>query len=328
MPRNSLTAATVLALAVLLAGCQGPSSEPAEHHDYRTFPAADGKLVRIEVSSLDPEVEVAAGDTIIVEVSLSARASSRAAANRWVERRKPQIDDSPAALEIRAVKRSGSFFVGSLRTKSHLRVVLPPTCRLEVTSSSGDVRVDGGETLVTPVRITTSSGDVSVRGGVRSLEVRTVSGDIKTTGKDLDQLRLRSTSGDVTVRAPLRTMLADTTSGDLRLEDLIGDLSAHTTTGDIRAEWENLPAGGSIRADTTSGDVRLRLPSLAGVAGELRTRTGSVRTTAAGRWERKDRHFVLVPAPHEAPTAEAIPGRAGASVEVSTRSGDISLRPT
>lgn len=328
MPRNALTLTTVLALAVLLAGCQGSSSEPAEHHDYRTFPAADGKLVRLELSSLDPEVEVAAGDTITVEVSLSARAGSRAAAARWVERRTPQIDDSPAVLEIRAVRRTGTFFVGSLRTTSHLRVVLPPTCRLEITTSSGDVRVDGGETLTAPVRITTVSGDVTVRGGVRSLEVRTASGDIKLTGKDLDHLQLRSTSGDATVRAPLRTVLADTTSGDLRLEKLIGDLSAHTTTGDTRAEWAYVPAGASIRADATSGDVRLRLPSLAGVAGELRTRTGSVRTTALGRWERKERHFVLVPPPREAPPVDDSPGRTSVTVEVSTRSGDISLRPT
>ncbi len=328
MPRNALALAPLLVLATLLAGCQGPSSEPAEHHDYRSFPAAEGKLVRIDVSSLDPEIEVAPGDTITVEVSLSARASSRAAAARWVERRTPQIDDSPSALEIRAARRKGSLFVGSRRTRSDLRIVLPPSCRLEITTSSGDVRIDGGATLTAPVRIATTSGDVSVRAGVRALEVRTASGDIKATGKDLDQLQLRSTSGDATVRAPLRALMADTTSGDLRLESLIGNLSAHTTTGDIYAEWAYLPAGASIRADTTSGDVRLRFPSLAGVAGELRSRTGAVRSNAPGRWERKDRHFLLVPMPHEAPTAEATTGRAGASVEVSTRSGDISLRPT
>ncbi|MEP0775490.1 MAG: DUF4097 family beta strand repeat protein [Acidobacteriota bacterium] len=328
MPRPRLTLVSVLALASLAGGCHSPSSPLAEHKETTTFPAADGKLVRIELTSLDPEILVAAGDSITVEVNLSARAGSRAAAARWVERRRPRIDDSPAALEIRAGRRAGAFFVGSLRTSSQLRVVLPPTCRLEVTTSSGDVRIDGTETLSSPVRVATTSGDVTVRGGVRTLEVKTTSGDLRLSGKELENLQLRSTSGDATVRAPLRSLLADTTSGDLRLEGLTGSLSIQTTSGDVRAEWASLSPDTRIRVGTTSGDVRLRLPSLADLTGELRTRTGNVRTQASGRWERKDRHYVLLPAPPEAPPAEAPPGRAGSTVEVSTRSGDISLRQT
>jgi len=328
MPRKKLTFAPLAALAILLAGCQRPPAEPATYHDTRSFPAAEGKLVRLHVSSLDPEIVVAAGDHITVEVRLSAQASSGAAAARWVERHTPQIDDSPAALEIRAARRWGTLMVGFLRTTAHLRVVLPPSCRLEITTSSGDVSIDGTETLNAPVRITTTSGDVSVRGGVRSLEVRTTSGDLQATGQELEQLQLRSTSGDATVRAPLRAVLADATSGDLRLEGLRGDLSAHSTSGDVRAAWADLPAGASIRAETTSGDVRLRLPSLAGVTGELRTRTGTVRTKAPGRWERRDRHLVLIPSPHGAPPPEEAPGGAKVTVDVSTRSGDISLRST
>ncbi len=329
MPRPRLTFAAVLTLAVLLPGCHSPSSRWAEYREVTTFPVADGKLVRLQLASLDPEVVVAAGDSITVEVNLSARAASRAAAARWVERRRPRIDDSPAALEIRAARLSGAFFVGSLRTSSQLLVVLPPTCRLEVTTSSGDVRINGTETLSSPVRITTTSGDVTVRGGVRTLEVRTTSGDLRIIGTDLENLQLRSTSGGVTVRAPLRSLLADTTSGDLRLEQLAGRCSIHTTSGDVRAEWASLAPGTTIRVDTTSGDVRLRLPSLTDLTGELRTRTGSVRTQASGRWERKDRHYVLLPAPPEAPTLESPPGQhPSATVEVSTRSGDISLRQT
>ncbi len=326
MPRKVLILAATAALAALLAGCQRPPAEPAEFHDARSFPAGEGKLVRLDVGSLDPEIEVAAADTITVEVRLSAHASSRAAAARWVERHAPKIDDSPAALEIRAVRRGGTLIVGFLRTHSHLRVVVPPSCGLEITTSSGDVSIDGRETLTAPARITTTSGDITVRGGVRALEVRTVSGDLKATGNGLEQLQLRSTSGDATVHAPLRTVLADTTSGDLRLENLIGDLSAYATSGDLRAEWADLPVDASIRAETTSGDVRLTLPSLTGVTGELRTRSGSVRTHAPGRWERKDRYFVLVPVLPGLPPAEAAPGSGGVTIKVSTRSGDILLR--
>lgn len=327
MPRSTLTLAPLLALAALAGGCRGASFEPVEYHDHRSFPAADGKLVRIDVFSLNPEIDVAPGDAIAVEVSLSARAASRAAAARWVQLHAPQIDDSPAALEIHAAHRRGSFVVGSLRTTSHLRIVVPASCRLEVTTSSGEVSIDGSETLSGPVRLTTTSGDVSVRGGVRVLEVQTVSGDLKVAGVDLEQLQVRSTSGNVTVRAPLRSTMADTTSGTVRLDGLVGDLSAHTTSGDLRAAWGELAAGVSIRADTTSGDVRLRLPSLAVVTGELRTRTGTIRTRAPGRWERKNRHFVLIPTPREAPI-DSTPDRGGVSVQVSTRSGDISLRST
>lgn len=315
-----------LAAAVLLTGCAGPSREPVQYLDHRTFPVTEGKLVRIEGGFFDPEIQVTAVSEISVEVALSARASTSAAANRWLQRHRPTMEDSPAVLTIRAPRRARKLLVGSLRTRSHLRVMLPPNCQLEVTSSSGDVHLEGSEVLTAPVRITTTSGDVSVRGGASVLEVRTVSGDLKATTSQLEQLHWRSTSGDATVQAPLRSVLADTTSGDLQLEDLVGNFSVHTTSGDVRGEWAHLPAVAAIRVDTTSGDVRLRLPSWAGVSGQLRTSTGSVRTSAPGRWERHDRHYLLVsPAPLN--RSEAAPGGSGVTVEVVSRTGDISLRP-
>lgn len=327
MRRITLVFAAVLG-AALCTGCPTDPRELAEHSELRTFPAPAGKLVRLNLSSLDAEIEVAPAEVITVDVNLAVRAPTRAAAARWLARSQPTLEDSETVLEVRAPRRRVTFLLGSLRTDSQLRVIVPPTCRLEVASSSGDVRLEGGVDLAAPVRVTTVSGDVTVRGGVRSLDLRTVSGDLKVTAGTLEQLQLRSISGDATVEAPLRRVLADTTSGDLRLVGLVGDLSVHTTSGDLRAEYAPAGMPNAIRVDTTSGDVRLRLPSLSGLRGELRSRTGTVRTSAVGRWEKKDRHFVLVPTALQAPPVEAAPGRAAATVEVSTRSGDISLRPS
>jgi hypothetical protein len=310
-----LTFILTLGGLLVLAACTRPST-PNAVHESKTFPVAAGKLVRLEVRSLDVHVKVAEASTISVTVDLRARSSSRAATRRWIERNTPVFDDSESVLEVRLPSgaRRGLVIVGFIHTEGRLDLVIPPSCRLEVKTSSGDVSIEGQGALSGRVRVDTASGDVTVSGGVRELIADTASGDVRVTGQALAVLEADTASGDVTLEGGSERVIVDTASGDARLEKLTGDLSADTSSGGVSASWERLAPGGKIRVSTSSGDVRLRLPEGIPLGGDINTTSGRIHSDFSASREKRGRTMSF-----------AAPG-ASVELEVRTSSGDVSLR--
>jgi hypothetical protein len=304
-----------LCVAVVLVSC-ARSSTPQAVHESRTFPAAPGKLIRLEVRSLDVHVKVAEASAISVTVDLQARSSSRSATKRWLERNTPVFEDSNSVLEVRLPSGSshGVVIFGFLHTEGRLDLVVPPSCRVDVRTSSGDVTIAGDAVLSGPVRVDTSSGDVTVSGGVRELIVDTSSGDVRVTGPPLAALEADTSSGDVRLEGGAERVLVDTSSGDARLEKLTGDLSADTSSGGVSAGWERLAAGAKIRVRTSSGDVRLRVPEGTPIGGEVETHSGHIHSDFQGSSDKRGRTMSFV-----------APGTS-VGVEIRTASGDVSLR--
>jgi len=303
-----------LGLAFLLATAPGcvPASTPTTVDQEHSYAAADGKLVRLDLRSLDVHVRVVDTGDIKVRVHLQARASSARAASRWVERNTPVIEDSPTALEVRTADRHATVVLfGFISTDGRVDVEMPRSCRLEIGTSSGDVQLAGPARLTEPARIHTSSGDVRIDGGAASANVRTSSGDVRVEGERLTLLDVETTSGDVRLGAGAAKVVADTTSGDLRLLELNGGVSADTTSGDVWATWQDLPSGAALHISTSSGDVVLRLPTQTSLSGELRTSSGEIRSRVDGSWD--DRHHRLT-----------LTG-SGPALDVRTSSGDITI---
>ncbi|MDD5564669.1 MAG: DUF4097 family beta strand repeat-containing protein [Thermoanaerobaculaceae bacterium] len=304
------------ALTVLVAGtgCVRVRT-PLALHETHTFAAGPDKLVRLDVGSIDLHVDVAEGTAITAALDLDARSSSRGAAQRWIANHTPVFEDSASALEIRLPSRHrGIFVLGYLNARARIDLVVPPECRLEVRTSSGDVRIGGGALLAAPARVTTSSGDLTVEGGLRDLIARTSSGDVRVTRHPLVSLEADTSSGDVTLESGSEHATVDTSSGDVRLEKLAGDLSATASSGDVSASWERIAPVASIRVRTSSGDVRLRVPAATALAGEINTTSGSIHSSVDGTRGRRD---------HRLSFAAAGPAT---TVEVHTSSGDVSLR--
>ncbi len=306
--------ASIALLAFAFAASCRVAATPAVFSETHTFPAAPGKLVRLDTRSLDVEVHVTQQDAITVAVTLDARSSSSAAARRWVEHNTPSYDDSAASLDVHVPSQHhGLFLVGFLRTVGKITVGLPPTCRLEVNTSSGDVRLDGGAPLSGTVRVGSSSGDVTVHGGAKELSVTTTSGDVRVDAEGLTLAQVETSSGDVQLLKGADRALVDTSSGEVRLDELRGELSAHTSSGDVRAAWRSLPGAGSVKVRTSSGDVTLRLPGQVTPSGTLDSSSGSIVSDFPGSWTRRQRTFAF----------DAAHG--GVDVEVTTSSGDITL---
>jgi hypothetical protein len=309
------TPIAALAVVFAAAGCTVHST-PRGIQETHTFPARAGKLVRLDVRSLDVQVKVAEADTITARVELQAQSTSRNASRRWIERNTPVFEDSDSVLEVRLPERAdhGLFFVGFFHSRGRLDLVVPPACRLEVKTSSGDVRIEGGATLAGPIRVNTSSGDVTVTGGVGELIADTSSGDVRVSGTELASLEADTSSGDVTLSGGAGRAVVDTSSGDVHLEKMTGAVSVDTSSGDVWTIWTSLPAASKVHVRTSSGDVRLRLPEGTALSGEITTSSGRVHSAIPATSEDRG-HRLRFAAP-----------AAAVGFEVRTTSGDVNLR--
>jgi hypothetical protein len=314
-------------LAIALIGCGTRPGTRTSHNESKTFPSAPGKLVVLDVRSLDAEVEVVEGGSIDVTVELQARSSSRAAAGRWVERNTPTLADAPTRLEITTPRRGSVSVIGFIETEGVLRVRVPAECRLEVRTASGDVALRGTVQMAAPVRIDTTSGDVTVRGGARELLVDTSSGDVRVAGEALAVLEAETASGDVVLDAGAERVVVDTSSGESVLRKLRGNLSVSSQSGDVDARWLRLAAGNRVTVETSSGEVTLRLAAGVPVTGEVQSSSGRIESELPGEEDRRGRRFRLS-AP--ATPTEAGPESAGGAVELSVRtgSGNVQLLET
>ena len=307
------TLAAILSVPLLAAAC-ARARVPLSVHETKTFPAAPGKLVRLDLRSLDVDVTVGTAATITAQVDIEAHSSSRTAAQRWMESHTPVFEDSASTLDVRQQPaRSSIVIFGYINTNGRVRMALPASVRLEIRTTSGDVTVAGDAALSGPVRIRTSSGSVTVTGGLDELIVKATSGDVMVRRRALTALDADTTSGDVTLESGTQRAIIGTTSGDVRLEQLQGGLSVDTSSGEVAASWAALAAGASIRVHTSSGDVRLRVPASSPLRGHITTRSGSIRSDLPGNSEHRERELTL-----------SAPGPA-AEVEIRTSSGDVSV---
>jgi hypothetical protein len=307
--RRSIACVSVLLLAV--AGCGRPRV-PLVLHETASFPATPDKLVQLDLGNIDIEVTVAGSSTISVETDLEVRASSDAAARTWLAEHKPEILDSPSRLSIRRTSsRKGLYLAVFHESRSRIRVALPASCRLEVTTSSGDVRLSGVEPLQGSVKVTTSSGDLTVDGGAKALVVHTSSGDCRVDGPPLAALDLDSSTGDLRLRSGAAKLTVETSSGDVRADDLTGSLSFQSSSGDLLARWVGLVAGSGVNVETSSGDVTLHVPD-GRWRGELTTSSGSLHCDLA--CTRQDHSCTLSG------------GDGATELRVTTTSGDIRVR--
>jgi hypothetical protein len=313
--RSRMLTLLALPIAALNLACIQVTAAPVSFHDTRSFPAAPGKLVRLDVRSLDVVVTVIEGGSITATTDLEIRTGSSARAKRWFAQHTPVFEDSATALEIRVPKQlpSVTFSFGSTRTKARISVSVPAGCAVETHTSSGDVVFEGPVQLAPPTRINTASGDVTVRGGMRELIVETASGDVHVSGLHLALFQASTASGDVVLESGSDKALIDTASGDVRLHGLTGDLTVDTASGDVSATWKDLATGHAVKIGTSSGDVSLTLPATVLVTGSLRTHSGDLTSDLPGVRDKRERVFNF-----------AAQGT-GVPLAVHTSSGDITI---
>lgn len=130
------------------------------------------------------------------------------------------------------------------------RIACPRGAKLEHTSGSADLRVEGdlGE-----VSVKTASGDVELDRVHGKLQVKTASGEISVGDVESDA-SLMTVSGELEVRRLRGPLSARAVSGDVRIQSLQAPLTLSTTSGNV--DLDAVEAG-EVRVQTISGDARI-----------------------------------------------------------------------
>jgi DUF4097 and DUF4098 domain-containing protein YvlB len=141
------------------------------------------------------------------------------------------IEGSPKLVEQTTVEQRGDAIVVDFHGK-HAGISIAIG---NLSFGSGRLEVRASVPHSSRARLNAASADLTLAGRLASLEIKSVSGDIRSSA-EID--------GDATVK---------TVSGDLRLAGVGGDLRVQSVSGDTTVR----SVGGSFEAKSVSGDVRV-----------------------------------------------------------------------
>ena len=212
---------------------------------------------------------------------------------------------------VRVVLPSGSSWMGD--SSAHLKIRVPHGSSLDVSLVSADLSVsaiDGNQ------KLQTVSGDISGSAG-GSLQVNTVSGDVRMSTHDDHSLQIKTISGDMTVSGADGDVQVKTVSGDTELT--LGNLSnarIESVSGDVQVSSTLAPTG-QFEASSISGDLRVRFTAQPDADIEVQSFSGDISNC-----------FGPKPTEEQYGPGSRLnfrSGKGGGHVHVDTKSGDVSL---
>jgi DUF4097 and DUF4098 domain-containing protein YvlB len=155
-------------------------------------------------------------------------------------------------------------------------VTLPRDANVVLRSISGDIRVSSinGE-----LRAETTSGDLSASAVRRIRQAKTISGDVEIIDSDGDEVTGGSVSGTLVARnVKVRTVDLQSVSGDLRLTDVESERAfVRSVSGNVEFSGR-LSREGRYEFQSHSGDVRVSPLGSPGFSLEASTFSGDLRS--------------------------------------------------
>ncbi|HET6583125.1 MAG TPA: DUF4097 family beta strand repeat-containing protein, partial [Nannocystaceae bacterium] len=247
--------------------------------------------VEVELGEVDLEVEGWAKAKVEVTEDI---------AGGWTAR----LEEEGARVVVRIDGPPG------IPTGGTLKLRVPKGADLQLTSRGGDVR---GVNLHGRASVASIGGDVRLSGPATRVEVATTSGEIRIDGAN-GRVDVATVSGKLALAGIKGELRAQSVSGDVEIDKArIDRLQLTTVSGDVELTGELRKGPHGI--DTNSGDVRVTLPrNLA-----LRIVVSSFSGTISDG-------FADPPGKHEGSHRREL-GKGGATLEISTFSGDVKLVP-
>jgi DUF4097 and DUF4098 domain-containing protein YvlB len=281
----------------------------------KTFPSTAGKVVLVDAGPLDLTVRSAEIQEIRLDVELAAGAFKETQAAAWLDKHRPTIEDSETELRIHAPDPPGvDLLKGVIVTHARIELVVPMSVRPDLSTTSGNMQVDGAFAAARPLRLRAASGDVEFAGWAPEAEFRSTSGDLTLRcSRALERVLIRTAGGQVLFTGGAHALRCDSSSGDVRLEGLLGSASVATTSGSITVAFDGLPDDARVEVSSSSGKVRATLPPGSQPSGELQSSRGEIRSSYPGD----------TPDPTQ---AQLVLTGKGPKVNITTTSGRIELR--
>ena len=184
------------------------------------------------------------------------------------------IDERAGSVDVRTNYQS---FLRGGRVSVDYTVAVPEGAVVELKSVSGNVKVTG---VKGRVRAQSVSGNVTTSNTTRVEQAKTVSGDVDLAGISWDgELSASSISGRVRANGvKVRSLELRTVSGELVLGDISCErLNAHSISGGIEYSG-TLAKSGRYELSSHSGSLRLGLPGNTGFELSATSFSGSVRS--------------------------------------------------
>ncbi len=286
--------ASRLALVTALLAATAWSAERTETIS-KNYPAKPGMAVIIDAGPLDVAVRSAQIDEIRLKVELTAGAFSEKQALAWLDAHRPVIQDGADSLQLTAPDPSGvKLFKGVVVSRARVELVLPSYVRPDLSTSSGNITVEGEFPAAKPLRLRVATGSVDFSGWASEVEARSTSGDLRVRAvRALDYFLARTADGNVLLTGGAHRVRCDASSGDVRLEGLLGSVGVVSTSGDVLAQFDTLAAGGEVRIGATTGQVRVGLPPGAAPGGEITSKSGEIRSVYPGTADPKGGRLTL-----------------------------------
>lgn len=128
------------------------------------------------------------------------------------------------------------------------------------------------------LRINTISGRIQCSEilSLSSLTLKTISGEIDFESMTAGMVRASSTSGSIHFAYAEGELDLKTISGGVRVDAIKGQGAFTTTSGGIRANFEELR--GNVKAASVSAGIRLNIPENSSVELDLKSITGAIHT--------------------------------------------------
>jgi DUF4097 and DUF4098 domain-containing protein YvlB len=272
---------------------------------------AAGSLVLKNIAG-DVTVTAGSGRAATVEVVRRSRGRTEADAKLGLDRVKIEVDHRGERATVTTRYPDDDRRPPYAVTATYI-VTAPAGTSVTIASISGDVSVTNikGDTTVD-----VTSGDITVTG-CRVSSVKTVSGDvIVNDGEAEGTLEVSTLSGDVRLqRVKARRLSMSALAGDVVARDIVtGDATLSTQSGDV--EFGGAVSGsGRYDLRSHSGDVRVTIPQ---GAFDVSARTFNGRITI-------DPNLGVKTTSSSRTSLRGTVGAGGASLEITTFSGDISI---
>lgn len=213
-------------------------------------------------------------------------------------------------------ERRGMLVPGSL---VDYELTVPAAMAIEIGGLGGDVTIVG---VRGPVSVNTIEGDINLKGGSGDVSLVTINGGVRVEGVRGGRLEVRAASGDIEVTDVQADLALETVSGDVRLQGVDGRrVEAQAVSGDVSFTGTIRPDG-SYLLSTHSGDITMAIPE--GTSAMIRASIASGDLSSAFSLPEPEMHDVT--GGRTRGTRKLIRlGGGGASIELETFSGDVSL---
>ncbi len=230
--KNRIAVWSLAAVLVLSASVQAGR----RHSETRTYEARE--LVEVNTVSGNLEVKVGDDDKIIVELEHSVRPADNF---------EPRFRERSGAIEL------SERFHGSSNGSSYWTVTVPRNTRIEFSTASGNLTVDG---LSGDIDAELASGNIDVFDCSGSFDLSTASGsiDFDSCGGFFD---VSTASGSIRVTRCNGEFELSVASGNVRAQDCRGEFDLSTASGNVRASDVFIEGRSSFSSASGSAYVTL-----------------------------------------------------------------------